>query len=531
MTELERELFLEYFSQDPFEVSGPVHDDNHFYGRRDEAQDLARQLQQGQVRALLGIRRIGKTSVINRVLFVAEDYHSCFNVMVDCSKDAIWQLSAGQLLKGIAAAVNAAYDDANCYAAVRSIHQEVAVEAAYTDLVNAVKKTKAPVILFFDEVDYITPGSPTAAEHWQREFNPFWRNLRAAFQEIKRTESTLSVLVSGVSTKWFRVESIDGVENAALAFVPEEYLSSLPAKPAIAMIQDIGRVAGLVFDEDASAIVTDACSNIPYWIRKAGSYIHRSIPAELRPCKVGKSQVSDLTESFMESEGAAIAEVALAHLFKVYPELEPVARQCVNRASTGGRGNLLTILERYGVVVTRNRERVISGKMMRLGMRSYMATKAQEEVNVGLEAPERLRYETADEWADEIASLGALRNKLERKLRGIALNFVRMDSLQKKDKAPVKERVAKVLDERRRTGFQHLSADDIVEKYNWTDLVALFEREWSLFEPVFKDKSRFKSVCDVVNIRYDAHAKDADRASVAEYRRALTYLEDLLARL
>lgn len=63
--DLERVLCYELYSHDPFDVTGPVSNDAQFYGRRTEAQDLARKLQLGQIRSLLGVRKIGKTSIIN----------------------------------------------------------------------------------------------------------------------------------------------------------------------------------------------------------------------------------------------------------------------------------------------------------------------------------------------------------------------------------------------------------------------------------------------------------------------------------
>src|SRR5690606_2544811 len=96
-------------------------------------------------------------------------------------------------------------------------------------------------------------------------------------------ESIFSVFVSGVSSKWFREGTIGGVENAALAFVPEEYLSPLHTGAANAMIIDIARTAGLIFDEEIAHTISSACSNIPFWMRKAGSYIHRNTPIDARP--------------------------------------------------------------------------------------------------------------------------------------------------------------------------------------------------------------------------------------------------------
>ena len=45
--EMERLLSYEFFTQDPFDVTGPVANDAQFFGRRTEAQELARKLQGG----------------------------------------------------------------------------------------------------------------------------------------------------------------------------------------------------------------------------------------------------------------------------------------------------------------------------------------------------------------------------------------------------------------------------------------------------------------------------------------------------
>jgi len=530
--ELESILFYEFYSHDPFDVSGPVYEDGQFYGRRTEAQDLARHLQKGQVRSALGIRKIGKTSVINRVLFVAEDFHRCYSVMVDCSRDAVWTMSSAQLIAAISNAIALAHSQEDCHAEVAECRDDLSIADAYERLSNMVKQSTTPVIIFFDEVDYITPSSPTNPGWWREHFNPFWRNLRAIYQEAPRSKSVLSILVSGVSSKWFRVEAIDGVENAALAFVPEEYLSPIPSGAAVAMVQDIARVAGLILNTDSARLITDACSNIPFWIRKAGSYVHRKAEIGSRPYDPGKSFVSSMLQEFIQSEGAAVAGVALSHLFRVYPELEPVAIACYERQTTGQPSYLLRILERYGVSTyhPKDRDWVISGHMMKVGIRSHLEQRAGEIPHPIPEQDSRLRFESIDEWAEEIAAIGALRNKLERRMRSMVLNFIRFDAMSNKPKGSAHERVIKCVEVNRRTSMQHLTLDDVFEKLNWAELVALVEREWVLFQSMFGDKAKFRTHCDIINRRYDAHAKDADRADVAEYRRSVNWLEGALGK-
>jgi len=109
--ELERLLAFELFSQDPFDITGPVASDVHFFGRRTEAQELARKLQNGQIRACFGIRKIGKTSIMHRVLREIEKNFDSVTVFTDCSQDAVFQLHAPNLLVSLAATVEKAIEE------------------------------------------------------------------------------------------------------------------------------------------------------------------------------------------------------------------------------------------------------------------------------------------------------------------------------------------------------------------------------------------------------------------------------------
>jgi len=526
--DLERRLLAEFYSRDPFEVTGPVSDDNQFFGRRDEAQDLARQLQKGQVRSCLGIRKIGKTSVLHRVLANLEDYHDCYTVVVDCSKDSVWRMNAAQLLGAIASAVPRAVKSDDFCAEV-SGGSPYDMEHAYEDLIAALRATGGTVVLMMDETDYITPGSPTAP-HWRAEFNLFWRNLRAAYQEVARSASRVSVLVGGVSSKWFLQESIDGVENSALAFLPEEYLAPISRGASVAMIQGLGRTSGLIFDEAAAVLLADTCSNLPFWIRKAGSYIHRHTDIESRPLTITGPQAKILAEAFVRNEGASIAEVALSHLFRVYPELRPVATACIKGDASAHSTFLRNTLHKYGIIATPSAYPDLTGQMMTAGVELALANDRTGVAEAPDSAEATLKYPSLADWAEELAAVGAQRNVVEKKLRFLAVNFLRYDVLQQKQKGTLGDRLLRVIEERRRAQLRHLPADELIEKFNWLDLVRLIEKEWGLFQSVFGDRQQFATHANAVNTRPDAHAKDADKADLAAYRTSVAWLEDALAR-
>lgn len=529
----ERDLLQDFFSNDPFDVTGPVSDDARFFGRRTEALDIARQLRSGQIRSSLGIRKIGKTSILNRILHEARSHHDCICVMVDCSKDDVWEQEAAELLSSISESIVVASTSHPRYAeVVRTRNKKNTLSDARTSLLSAIERADGTVIIFFDEVDYITPGSPTAKDAWTANFNPFWRNLRVVIQECARLEKKLSLFVCGVSSKWFKEESINGVENAVLSFIPDEYLSPLASNASIAMIRATSKVAGLAFDDATAEWIGNACGNMPYWTRKACSYIHRHIDIRERPCSVPRETVERLIKDFVEVEGAAIAEVALNHLFRVHPDVYQPAKCVLDGEIRQKSDPLISTLLRYGVLNEKFGTIQLGSMMIEEGLKLYQQKQATASQSSTIEKqPASLALKlTLDDWADELALINANRNKLEKKLRGLALNFIKFSCLQDKSKGSTSERVQKCIEKHRVEKLKHLPPDDLIEKLLWSELVRLIEKEWTLFSPIFNDLRLLKEHATVVNDRPDTHAKDVDGADIAHYRRSLRWLEDAIQR-
>jgi hypothetical protein len=147
------------------------------------------------------------------------------------------------------------------------------------------------------------------------------------------------------------------------------------------------------------------------------------------------------------------------------------------------------------------------------------------------QAPDLADSGFLDEWAKDIAAVGKRRNVLERKMRDLVLNWIRLDSAKDQAKQSTKDRILTVIPTKQRVLFENSGADVLIEKLLWTQLTQLIEREWEIFGRVFGDKQKFHSDCNLINDRFDAHAKSADKADFALYRRALTQLEERINRL
>ena len=522
---LERVLCIELFSHDLFDITGPVSDDSQFYGRRTEAEELARKLQLGQIRACLGLRKIGKTSIINRVINQLRLHHDAISVMVDCSKDAISSLDASGLMWSIAESVREAINKDSNYIAVSPRKGGKSVSEGSESILRAISSSERVIIIFMDEVDYITPSSPTAANLWKTDFNVFWRNFRSVYQELTRSKRpNMSLLISGVSSKWFSVHAIDDVENAALSLIPEEYLSPLPRGASLAMIREMSRASGLILGGDVREKIAKVSADIPFWIRKACSFIHRHIPIEDRPYKPTLSSVDDFLHKFVDSEGAVLARLALGHLFTVYPELEEGVYNCYEGNSSDCAKPVLDRLRKYGIITRGQTTDILSGDMIHAGFEAHLEERTAAPRSI---LPSHASNSLED-WADDLAVLNKKRNVLEKRLRDVTLNFLRYDSLHNKSKGEIHDRLLTALDPRRRDHLKRKSNEEIVTGFNWSELVILINKEWNLFDPIFSDKRRFNDDCEIINDRRDAHAKPMDRADFALYRRSLDRITDLL---
>lgn len=523
--DIERKLAQQLFSHDPFDVTGPVSGDNNFFGRREEAIDLARKLQLGQIRACLGIRKVGKTSVISRVLKEIPKIFECATVMIDCSKDEVFELTAQDLLFSISRTVEKLQASEENYSNIDCQSGGGNLSGAGKRLEDSIFASSRTVLIVFDEVDYITPGSPTA-EHWTQDFNKFWRNLRAVYQECERRGSSFSLLLGGVSTHWFAVGEIEGVENAALAFIPEEFLSPMPKGATVAMLRRLGKVSGISFSEEAADWIANETGNMPYWARKCCSYIHRQIPISDRPLSLGLSDVEPFVEQFVQNEGCQIAEVAIGHLFRVHPKMKDASRSILANSPGDVSDTTRRTLRNYGVT---NSQDVFSGSMFARAVEAVLEASennTQEDSSVL-----NVKNDFLTEWSEDLAALGTRRNVLERKLRNIALNFLRMDAMQSKSLDGISEKIISSLHSGRRkqlTGFQ---LDVLFQKLMWSELILILSKNWTVFEAIFGDKTAMEKNADLINDRPDAHAKEWDKADFALYRRALTWFEERVAKL
>jgi hypothetical protein len=519
--ELERTISRDLHSIDPFDVSVAVVDDRDFYGRRAEAIELARQVEAGSVRSLFALRKVGKTSILDRVVKIGRDTRTFACAVADCSKDFVWKKDADEVISVFKGALAAAAQSEEGYAAVEE--KRPWGTRPDSELFSLLKKA-GPVVWIFDEVDYLTPTSPTDPARWVSEFNVLWRQVRAFLQEAHRRECRLGLLVCGVSSKWFRAETIGGIENAALTIVPETYLAPFPRGASESMLKELGKRCGLRFNDEAAGRIAEQCGDFPFWMRKAGSYLHRHVSQEQRPLDVAVEQIDGLLREFVEGEGAEIAATSVRHFLRQMPELRGPLESISREERCGEEERRL--LSKYGLVKGHGGASTFA--LARHALARVLADKPEERAAT-TSATKRKLGGTLDlseaDWAEELGAINKRRNVLEKRLREMAVMFLQSAFLGGASKFSAHEAVLASIDQKRRPQLAVLETRTLAEELYFRDLYSVIANNWSVFEKVFGDRGQLEASLTTLNSRPDAHAKEADALDIARQRDALEWLE------
>ena len=232
-----------------------------------------------------------------------------------------------------------------------------------------------------------------------------------------------------------------------------------------------------------------------------------------------------MLEEYGRHEGAALAKVALQHLFRVYPELRAPALKLLESDASIPAGVQRT-LARYGVIAGGG---AVSGQMMRMALVMISEeTSIVEDVSPSESGEARALI---SDWAEELAGIAYRRNLVERSLRSIVINFLRVSALSSKDGLSAKAILLTSVNERRRPELEPFNLDAIAEKLFWLELVAIINKNWLLFERIFGDKTVFNDSASIVNDRPDAHAKHLEPSDIALHRRALQWLDERISRV
>lgn len=310
--ELRHQFQRQAFSVDYFSVTTPVIGDDLF-GRAPflaqlESDLLARSVPLG----IFGLRRAGKTSVLNQLLRQLEARPGSRTViaLADLQRENYHVSGDGVALSFARALAQGAREMGSSFRdeASRTPFDRVAA------LIRHIVKKGAKAVLAIDEVEWLIPRKGAADESQRaRDFLEVFGKLRGFKHEFKRD---LEVVCCGINQTFAEMPTVGGYPNPVLDFFEARYVAGLEQTHFRGMIERLGSRMGIAFQPDALALLFRWFGGHPYFARQFCGLVSKS--EKHRPLLVTLDMMRKYYDSFVVDKHGLIEQV-FEHFSFFYP--------------------------------------------------------------------------------------------------------------------------------------------------------------------------------------------------------------------
>lgn len=276
------------FDADLFSTSNPIENDLFFFGRRDYVQDISSKCKCGSHCGVFGLRRSGKTSLLLAVQrkLKAEGYTV---VYIPSQKDLAtqnWKSALHVIAKNVQLSLG--YDTSVLHK--EDEYKKNSANIFFEEDMNLMlAEMSRPIVLMFDEVEYITFNVPESEPSWRKgnSFVQFWNVLKGYYTKY---HARISIVVAGTNPM-INEEPTIPILNDNLGSdetrVPNPmfgqlstsnqgaYLPPFDIESTKVMINTLGGYMGIQFNDSIAAALTSDCGGHPYLIRLLCGYINR----------------------------------------------------------------------------------------------------------------------------------------------------------------------------------------------------------------------------------------------------------------
>lgn len=294
--------------RDLFDVQLPLLDDLYFFGRQEILQHIQDNIRQCENSGVFGLRKTGKTSLLNKIKRTVESANGGKVFIYDSKNAKIkirrWNSLLLLILEDLCRAYNlpfAPIDDNNPLRLVE----------AFETVVKKIPRTQRAVLIF-DEIEYIS-FSPPLDPHWQKDYFNFWHFLWS----MQSSYRTLCFVIAGVNPQVVEVSSVNSVQNPLFGIVKVYYLQGLTRENVYDLARRIGRRMGLKFDRTAIDYLHERYSGHPLLTRLALSFENRN--AEQKPITFTRDMLVN-SEAFREEELIPYCQHIVDVLKDFYPD-------------------------------------------------------------------------------------------------------------------------------------------------------------------------------------------------------------------
>lgn len=527
---LQSRLRVFLYERDLFGVASPLQNDNLFFGkdRTNVISELYGKYRQGEHGGLFGLRRIGKTSILNLLKLRVEQSGGVV-FYFDCTK--YHHLRWNEFLRQIIVDLQNKYAyDPNSEGV--SLPKEYYIDTSINDysgshaalsFENDIKKlfnafSQQRILLIFDEIEQISYET-SSSEHWKNGSDSlyFWQTLRAISQTDRRL---ISFVITGVNPKCIENSKINGNDNPIFNILTPQYITLFDYADVKAMISDIGRHLGLHFDEEIYSKLIEDYGGHPFLTRQVCSRINSDVlnKNEPRPYKVSRFSYDKCADEYRTQMEAVITQI-LGVLEDYYPEeyklLKTLALQgssTFKRSLTYGDSSIAHLLG-YCLIIKNDDDYYI--RISSIG--EYLKNK--------------YRYDAIlTEMEQKIKRINQRRYSLENKLRSLIAITLKSKYGRKAVENLVKIVSKNTTDKTQSSKLQKLELKKAMQELYFSQLKTLIGNDWKNYQTIFEDRMKFEQFFDLINkFRVDAHSKTINEEDEAMLNIAFKFFESKLS--
>lgn len=318
---LEACLSRHLYARDLFDVAGAVVKSADFFGRRELLDALIGEIETGSGQiGLFGLRKVGKTSVLNRLADRLGGSGKCVVARLDLQwttsinpspEYTLWSLGGALLAAHRSLRAIQGYRLFGVYPVYSEVPQpELVWEDFAHDLQLILNGSRRRLCILVDEIERMVEltGGPG--------FVRFWRLLRGLDQQFP---GRLRYVIGGTSPQCAEIGTIEGLDNPLFKYLRLEYLGPLSARDAQALLTELGNMMGLKFTPDALAESVVESGGHPALVRTLGSVIHAANADRNGPLTVSGGSIRDISPVLIGSASATLDQMISA-LEDSYPD-------------------------------------------------------------------------------------------------------------------------------------------------------------------------------------------------------------------
>lgn len=234
---------------DHFDVATPVRDPSGFYGRQAEIDLIANDLKRAISVGVFGLRKAGKTSLLNAIANLRADEQGKATVRVDVSEIVTAEQFRTTVLEGVWLAVKNSSGPNEFNPRLRSLSRlglrraDVVDSAALwiQDLRTLLELVAEPLVLIVDEIDQAFPPRSGLETTEAKALFGSLVQLRSLIQE----QDHFALLCAGVDPALFERPLIEGSDNLLYKLVRLVWLAPMSRDEMAAMVRSLGKRMGV----------------------------------------------------------------------------------------------------------------------------------------------------------------------------------------------------------------------------------------------------------------------------------------------